>query len=145
MSTEKTYKLYTDGGSRGNPGPAATGWLLFDPVNQLIDFGGEYLGEFTNNYAEYLALASAITKIYKQNKSLNIKTLSCYLDSELVVKQLSGIYKIKHPELAEIAKKIQKLLLEFETVNFVHVPRAENKFADKLVNICLDAAQASQL
>lgn len=130
------FIIFSDGGSRGNPGSAAYGWLIFSPDSELVDLDCRYMGIATNNAAEYTGILQALTSASKQS---NIKKLTCYLDSELVVKQLKGEYKIKNEELKLIYRKVQNLIDKFESVNFVHVPRAENKFADKLVNIALDA------
>jgi len=140
---KNSYIIYSDGGSRGNPGDASLGWLLYSPDLELVQFNAKYLGNnVTNNYAEYSAIHDALKFCAKKqtNYKPNITKLICNLDSELVVKQLTGIYRIKNLELEKINIQITKLLLEFEEVKFNYVPREKNKFADMLVNICLDAA-----
>lgn len=129
-----TYYLYTDGGSRGNPGNAAIGFLLFEE-EKLITFDAKYLGTATNNQAEYEALILGLTVAEKQG----IKNIICYMDSELVVKQINGEYKAQNPNILPLYKKITKKIEMFKSVEFIHVKRALNKFADKLVNIVLDA------
>ncbi len=136
------YNLFSDGGARGNPGPAGIGWILFDPQSQVVALESKYLGEATNNIAEYGALLDAIEYVVKSNKNTKTKKISeiiCHLDSELVVKQLRGEYKVKNADLKEKYIRIKELLLELEEVKFKHVRREKNKLADKLVNISLDA------
>src|SRR5260221_3191539 len=131
------HTLYTDGGSRGNPGDSAIGFFIFDEQMKLVDFGGKYLGIVTNNNAEYKALIEGL-KLAIKNK---IKKLKCVLDSELVVKQINGLYKISSPEIKIDASKVMDLRKEFDEISFNHVLRSETKFADKLVNIILDTKQ----
>ena len=126
--------LYTDGGARGNPGPAGFGALLFDESDKLLAFDGGYAQHATNNYAEYSALLIGL-KLAQKN---NITDLTCYLDSELVVKQLKGEYKVKDSNIQTFHTKILKYLPEFTSCMFVHVPRSDNKHADRLVNLILD-------
>lgn len=129
------YFLFTDGGSRGNPGNSAAGCFIFDSKNKLIDVHGEYLGKSTNNSAEYNALILGL-KLAKKNK---IDKLKCHLDSELIVKQINGQYKVNHEDMKKLYSEVQKLILNFDAIEFVHVPRKENKFADKMVNLILDS------
>jgi ribonuclease HI len=129
------HYLYTDGGARGNPGPAASAFFLFTEDMQLVDCNGIYLGETTNNVAEYSGLIAGL----KSAAKLGIKELECRLDSELVVKQIGGEYKVKEPQMQKLHAQVCTLMPEFTQVKFKHVPRAENKFADKLVNTVLDA------
>ena len=135
------YKLFTDGGARGNPGPAA-GAILFDEDDHLIWFDSRYLGKTTNNKAEYQAVLLGMKNFQKAIASGDNDTntkLTCYLDSELIVKQFNGEYKIKDQSLKSIYENVKKYIAGFE-VEFIHVYREKNKFADKLVNISLDAA-----
>jgi ribonuclease HI len=138
MQTQQ-IKVFTDGGARGNPGPAAAGWVAFGHQGELISFDSIYLGDNTNNYAEYMALISALKFLVKTTGAKSSTKFLFHLDSELIVKQLKGEYKVKHPELQKLNSQVQGLLVELTAVEFVHVPRAQNKFADKLVNIVLDA------
>lgn len=128
------FKLFTDGGSRGNPGPAATGYFLFDRKDKLVNFGGEYIGSTTNNIAEYLALLRGI----KLAKKHEVDSLTCYLDSELVVKQLNGEYKVKNENIKPLYEKVIDFKDKFEELAFIHIPREKNAFADRMVNIILD-------
>ncbi len=131
--------LYTDGGARGNPGPAGMGAVLFSETNELIDFTGSYKDFATNNQAEYEALLAGLA-LAQENK---VSELTCYLDSELVVKQVKGEYKAKNEQIKEYVKEVRALTFGFKTIEFVHIPREKNKFADKLVNLLMDAAQKS--
>jgi len=126
--------LFTDGGSRGNPGPGAGAAVLMTHTLEVIDFTGKYFPVTTNNNAEYQALLVGLKMAAKNACS----DLICKLDSELVVKQLNGEYKIKDPNIKNIIARIQEQLLSFKTAKFVHIPREQNKLADKLVNLILD-------
>lgn len=126
-------KLFTDGGARGNPGPAAIGGVLYDGDNKLAEFS-EYIGETTNNQAEYQALLKGLNLALENN----VTELDCYLDSELVVRQLKKEYKVKDKDLAKIFVKVWNLSLKFKSISFKHVKRELNKEADKLVNVALD-------
>ncbi len=136
---------YTDGGARGNPGPAAGGAVIKNEKEEIILKTSKYLGETTNNVAEYEALVLALQKakgIFKTQKIKN-KILECYLDSELVVKQLNHEYKIKDENMQKLFIKVWNLTLDFDSVKFIHIPREENKLADELVNKELDGRERS--
>lgn len=132
------YIIHTDGGSRGNPGPAAIGVVVDEKKanNDIVNIKKykEYIGENTNNQAEYMAILWALN--YCKNN--NYKEIECYLDSELVVKQLNKEYKIKDLGLSKIAAKIFIMKDFFDKCTFTHVRREFNKEADKLVNEALD-------
>lgn len=128
--------LYTDGGSRNNPGPAGIGGVAFDENGGELFRFKKFLGIKTNNQAEYLALLEGLNK----SKEAGFKEVNCFLDSELVVKQLMGLYKIKHQELKPLADQVKQVLKDFDYYTFTAVPRAKNKIADKLVNEALDEA-----
>ncbi len=131
--------VYTDGGSRGNPGPAAVGvW-----IKTLDKKYAEYIGEKTNNMAEYEALIIALEKIKKllgKNRAKKSE-ISCFLDSELVVKQLNHQYKIKEKNTQKNFLQVWNLMLDFGKVSFQHILREKNKVADGLVNEALDARE----
>lgn len=127
-----TY-IYSDGGSRGNPGPSAAGFVILQNEN-VIDHGGEYLGITTNNQAEYQGVRLGLERALERGMA----TIEFRIDSMLVVNQLNGIYKIKNRELWPINERIQLLVEQFESVKFQHVPRELNKMADTLVNKLLD-------
>lgn len=128
--------MYTDGGSRGNPGPAAVGVY----IETLGKKYGECLGTKTNNEAEYGALIFGLKKIKQVlgNAKAKSATIECRLDSELVVKQLNHEYKLKEKHIQEFFVEIWNLMLDFGTVTFHHIPREKNKVADALVNEALD-------
>ncbi|HUY53250.1 MAG TPA: ribonuclease HI family protein [Candidatus Dormibacteraeota bacterium] len=127
-------KIYADGGSRGNPGPSASGYVLLTKDDQIIKQNGIYIGVTTNNQAEYRSLLFAL----KDAVELESKIVSVYMDSLLVINQMNGIYKIKNPDLIPIHREITVLLNFFHKITFAHVPRELNKLADLEVNKCLD-------
>ena len=129
-------KVFTDGGARGNPGPAASAFVVYKEGNE-IHKESKYLGETTNNVAEYRGVIIALNWIKNNLKSEDI---NFFLDSELVVKQLKGIYKIKNENLLALAIEIKSLEQELGSViTYANIPRVKNKLADKLVNIELDS------
>lgn len=127
------YKLFTDGGSRGNPGDSACAFFIFEE-NSLFDFGGTFLGTTTNNSAEYQGLILGLENLLEHN----ILSAECFLDSELVVKQLNGEYKVKNEDMKVLYLEIVKLRKFLKEISFTHIKRELNKHADKLVNIILD-------
>lgn len=132
-----TLTIYTDGGARGNPGPSAVGVVL--SWNQTEICHGRCIGTATNNIAEYQAVLDAVGKI-KEIEDVTIEKLAFFLDSQLVERQLNGIYKIKEPTLQVLATKIKTGLAEIALpYTFTHIPRAQNAKADKLVNQALDS------
>jgi len=126
--------IYTDGGSRGNPGPAGIGAVLNNEKGERVAEVSEYIGETTNNQAEYKAVIAAIAKA----KALGAEELDFFLDSELVVKQLNREYKVRDKDLAPLFMKIYNAMMGFKKVTFKHVRREFNAEADKLVNAALD-------
>lgn len=126
--------IFTDGGARGNPGPSGIGAVIYDENKKVIAEISEYLGVATNNQAEYKALIAAITKA----KSLGASELDCYLDSELVVKQLKREYKVKNKDLAPLFLMIHNLSANFKKISYTHIPRERNKEADRLANEAMD-------
>ena len=132
--------IYADGGSRGNPGPSASGYVIMDKSNHVIAQGGEYLGITTNNQAEYQGVRLGLEKAGE----LGLKRLDFRLDSMLVVNQMNGIYTIKNRDLWPINERIRDLTTQFERVSFRHVPRELNQLADGEVNRALDAHQDTE-
>jgi ribonuclease HI len=137
----KKIIIYTDGGSRGNPGKAGIGVVFCNEKEQIIKKYGEYIGDnLTNNDAEYMAVIFALKKF----KSLFGKALAentdveIRADSELVVKQLNGDYRLSDPKIQQFFIEIWNLKFDFQSVKFKHIPRERNKEADKLVNEALD-------
>lgn len=125
---------YTDGGARGNPGPAGIGAVIYNEDKKILAEISEYLGETTNNQAEYRALIAALEKA----RDLGADELDCFLDSELVVKQLNREYKVKNKELAPLFLKIYNLSQGFRKITFTHVRREYNAEADRLANEAMD-------
>jgi ribonuclease HI len=130
-------QLYADGGSRGNPGPSASGYVLLDMGDRVVLSAGEYLGITTNNQAEYQALKLGLEQAKTKFKS---EIVHVYMDSMLVVNQMKHIFKVKNRDLWPIHDAITQLEQEFEKVTFDHVPRELNKLADTEVNKVLDVA-----
>ena len=135
----KSVSINTDGASRGNPGPAAIGVTIKDDRGKLITSISQYIGVTTNNQAEYRAVILALEKA----KDLEVEEIDFYLDSELVVSQLKGDYKVKNKELASLFVKIWNLAQQFKKVRYFHVPREENKEADRLANQAMDEGSAA--
>lgn len=129
----KKLIINTDGGARGNPGPAGIGVVFSDELGNIIAEFSEYIGEATNNVAEYRALILALEKA----KDFNCQEVECRLDSELIVKQLKGEYKVRDEKMKELYAKTQELIF-FKPISFVHVKREKNKEADSLVNQAID-------
>lgn len=128
-------KLYTDGGSRGNPGPSAIGVVILDMDDNVVKKDGKYIGITTNNQAEYQALNHGL----EEARELGVKELTVFMDSLLVVNQMKGLYKVKNSELQPVYKAAVDSVSTFEHIEFVHVPRELNKIADGIVNDTLDA------
>lgn len=129
-------KLHTDGGARGNPGPAAAGAVLSTDNGDVIKERGIYLGICTNNEAEYDALKLGLELALSES----VTDITCYLDSELVVKQLKGEYKVKNERLQRKFIEINSIAKKFSSITYTHVPRKENKAADRIVNDVLDSS-----
>ena len=134
MLETKKVVVFCDGGSRGNPGPSASGVVIKSTNGKILGEYCEFLGEKTNNFAEYSAVILALQKL----REMQVESATFYLDSLLVVQQLKGIYKIKHPDMIELYKKVQSLASGMQ-LEFNHVLRAKNKEADAMVNQCLDS------
>jgi ribonuclease HI len=134
-------KVFADGGSRGNPGPSASGYIITDMKGNILEKGGSYLGITTNNQAEYQAVKLALTKA----KSINAKNVHVYLDSLLVANQINGVFKIKNRELRSIHQSITELKSFFSKVSFTHIPRELNKIADEQVNYILDTQEKTEI
>lgn len=135
--------IHTDGGARGNPGPAGVGVVIAEAGGKMVKELSEYIGPQTNNFAEYEALIKALEACKKMfGKETREMVFEIKMDSELVVRQLGGQYKVKEPTLKEKFAAVAKLRLEdFPNMTFVHVYREENARADELVNEAIDKAQ----
>ena len=129
-----TFKLYTDGGARGNPGPGGIGVVLQDAKNETVYELAKYIGKCTNNEAEYLGVLHGL----QAAKSKDVKKLEVIVDSELVVKQLTGDYKVKNDRLKKLYMQVKELESSFVSISYKHVKRDKNKRADALVNEALD-------
>jgi ribonuclease HI len=134
-------RLYADGGSRGNPGPSAAGFVVLDEQNRLLHSDNKYLGITTNNQAEYHALIQGMEWCLKER----IPTLYVYLDSLLVVNQLKGIFRVKNRDLWTLYESAKELSGKFNKFTVTHVPRELNKLADAEVNKALDAVKGSDI
>ena len=131
-------KLWTDGGARGNPGPAAYGYVLEDEDGALLAAHGEAIGEATNNVAEYRALIAGLEKA----ADLEVDELEVISDSELLVKQMRQEYKVRNEALRELWAEASRLAGQLGSVRYTAVRREHNELADQLVNEALDAAGA---
>ena len=132
----KKLIVYTDGGVRGNPGPAGASVVFMNIKGEIVNTFKKYLGETTNNIAEY----SAVVLAFEEAQKLGAHEMNFFLDSELVVKQINGEYKVKNAELGKLFIKIYNLRHNFRRVTFSHIAREKNKLADKLVNEVVDDA-----
>ena len=136
MSPKRLF-IYADGGARGNPGPAGAGAYLENEAGQAVARIYKYLGETTNNVAEYSALIFGLKEAQRQQA----EEVTVRMDSQLVVKQISGEYRVKEPTLQKLHAQVQDLLASFKRYQVEHIPRAENSEADKLANLAMDRGQ----
>lgn len=136
-SSDNSVTIFSDGGSRGNPGPSAAGFVVLNNQQEVIAEGGEYLGITTNNQAEYQGVRIGLEKAIE----MGYKKVDFKLDSMLVVNQMKGHYKIKNRELWPIHERIRILMENFDRVTFTHVNRQFNQLADGMVNKTLDAQE----
>ncbi|MFZ1301543.1 MAG: reverse transcriptase-like protein [Candidatus Microsaccharimonas sp.] len=134
-ATSDAITIFSDGGSRGNPGPSAAGFVVLNNQQEVIAEGGEYLGITTNNLAEYHGVRIGL----EEAERLGYKKVDFKIDSMLVVNQMKGYYKIKNRELWPVHERIRLLMTKFERVTFTHVLRQFNQLADGMVNKTLDA------
>ncbi len=132
---KQIYTLFSDGGARGNPGPAAGGFVL-KKGSEVIAGAGEYLGATTNNVAEYTGLLRGLEEARKRG----ITELACFLDSKLIVEQMNRRYKVKQPHLAVLFVKVWNIATQFQKISFTHIPREQNHEADEQVNLAIDSA-----
>lgn len=134
-------KIYTDGAARGNPGPAGIGVVLYNETGEVLEKHFRYLGNTTNNVAEYSALIAGMERARKYLPC----SIQFYLDSELVVQQMKGKYRVKNETLSGYFATARKLSLEFQRVNFTHIPREKNSIADALANQAIDEGKTDAL
>lgn len=135
LPVDGPVRLFADGGSRGNPGPSASGYVLIATDDTVIFRGGLYLGITTNNQAEYQALKLGLETAY----DLGIREVAVHMDSLLVINQIKGTFKVKNIDLVPLHASICQLASQFAHVTYTHVPRALNTLADAEVNKVLDA------
>lgn len=135
----KTLVIHSDGGSRGNPGPSASAYVIMDTEGQMVAQGGRYLGWNDSGMAEYIAVELALKKAIE----LKADVVEYYSDSLMVVNQINGVFKVKNPEFKDIHDRVIKLLFNFRRVKFTHVHREYNRIADSLVNRILDENEGS--
>lgn len=142
MSTDAngSWGLWCDGGARGNPGPGAMAYVLVDPTGREVEARGESLGDVTNNVAEYQGLVAGLAAARRHG----VTRLHVRLDSELVVKQMTGEYRVKHDGLKPLHASARGAVGAFEAVRFEAIPRARNARADQLVNETLDRVLGSE-
>lgn len=141
MVKNKRFDLYTDGASRGNPGNGGIGVVLYDEDGNVFATAKEFLGVCTNNEAEYRALILGLNEALKRK----CRGLSIFLDSELLVRQINGIYRVKNKNLQCLMKEVRKLLSFLDEYTVEHVKRSKNKVADQLANDAIDEAQGQNL
>jgi ribonuclease HI len=135
-----TIVAYIDGGARGNPGPAGYGVRIEDERGTLVNEFNGFLGTSTNNVAEYSGLLAALKYAQQHGyRAVRIKS-----DSELLVKQMRGEYKVKHPGLQPLAERARLLIMELDRVTFEHVRREHNVEADRLSNVAMDESEATR-
>jgi len=137
-SVPKRLTIYTDGGSRGNPGPAAIGVVIINADGDVVYEFGATIGTATNNVAEYRALIRGL----EQAAQLGADVVQVRMDSELLVRQMSGVYRIKNPKLMPLAIKARSLINSFDRCDLQHIPRKQNAHADKLANQAMDESQS---
>ena len=141
MSATKRLHVYTDGASRGNPGPAAVGIVIIDDEHHPVARLGRFIGTTTNNQAEYSALILALEMV----AGYNPEHVDFFLDSELVVNQLRGSYRVRSADLLPLYQRCTKLIRQLPSVKAHHVPRTANREADGLANRALDQALSRKM
>lgn len=134
--TKKVFRIYADGGARGNPGPAAIGFIVKDPMGKTFGEKGKYIGRTTNNVAEYTAVFEALSWVDKNlSRFPDGSKLIFFLDSKLVVNQLNGFYKIKNTKLRELIVKVRQLERGVgREIVYQQIPREKNLVADRILN-----------
>lgn len=133
---DKRLSLFTDGACRGNPGNGGAGAVLVGENGEVVSTAKRFLGHCTNNIAEYQALILGLEEALRRGST----AISIYLDSELIVRQIQGVYRVKNPTLKPLMADVRALLDRFDTWQVAHVPRSENAVADRLANEAIDEA-----
>lgn len=133
------YRIEADGGARGNPGPAGSGAVVRDAQGKVVAEVSEFIGHTTNNVAEYTALVRALEALAKMlGASASEASVAVYMDSKLVIEQMKGKWKVKHPNMKPLHAQADTLARKFASVSFSHIPREENGAADALANAAMD-------
>lgn len=135
-----TWRLYVDGASRGNPGPAGAGAVLLDPAGRIVEEASRFLGRATNNVAEYQALLLGLELARRHG----VKHLDIFADSELLVRQLTGRYQVRSARLKPLVQTARQALADFRAWRLTHLPRQQNQAADRLANAAIDRAAAGR-
>jgi ribonuclease HI len=130
----KHLLIFSDGGSRGNPGPAGAGAVVCDAKGKVLKKLKKYLGEATNNVAEYEGLLLGL----KEAAKLKPEQVTCYADSLLVMEQMAGNWKVKHVDMKPLHKKASLLAAKFAKISYHHIPREKNALADEMANQAMD-------
>lgn len=130
----EVVELYSDGGSRGNPGPSGGGYVIYRGGEE-VGRGSHFYGPMTNNQAEYLALRDGLRDAFDHFPDLGVH---CFMDSELVVKQMQGHYKVKNQQLRSIYEEVNRIVEQFKSFKIAHVRREQNTVADMLANEAMD-------
>jgi len=138
MTDEANFKVFSDGGSRGNPGQAAYGFVIYDHEENVVYQEGKRIGIATNNVAEYMGVLKALEYLSK-NTQKEVGSIACFMDSMLVAQQLSGNWKIKNEHLRDLYYSVKNIEDLFPHVTYTAIRREHNKKADSLVNQALDA------
>ncbi len=134
------YTIFADGGARGNPGPAGAGAVIKNEQKEVVLSVSHFLGEATNNVAEYTALVLALRALKNYvGEEAHTTNVFVFMDSELVIKQMKGVYKIKHPNLKILASEVSSLASLFHSISYAHIRREQNAEADALANRAMDA------
>jgi len=131
------YKICCDGGARGNPGPAATGYVIRDQDCNILEAGGSFLGTATNNIAEYKAVVEALAKL-KESGAGKGDEVEISVDSQLVARQLNGLYKVKNSAIRDLVVQVRGQESNFSKVAYIQIERSKNVEADRVVNQILD-------
>lgn len=133
------FAIQADGGARGNPGPAGSGAVIWDEHKKILGEVSEFLGHATNNVAEYTAILRGLELLAATlGPDARAAEVDVEMDSKLVIEQMNGRYKIKHPNLKPLALGVKNLVPKFKSVSFTHIPREKNKEADRLANEAMD-------
>lgn len=136
------FTIYADGGSRGNPGPSGAGAVVKDASGKIVAEISEFLGHATNNIAEYTALVSAFEALIAQLQEKSKEAeMQVFMDSKLVIEQMKGVWKVKHPNMKPLQARAASAAAAFKSVSFAHIPREENGEADALANQAMDNGQ----